>query len=71
MIEPRSPSHATLEDVATLAGVSRSTASRVLTGSAHVSANAVTAVHEAVKALGYVPDPAARALAMRRGARDS
>lgn len=57
---------ATLDDVAARAGVSRSTASRVLTGSSHVSPSAIAAVHAAVRDLAYVPDTAAQLLAARR-----
>ncbi|WP_223214777.1 MULTISPECIES: LacI family DNA-binding transcriptional regulator [Microbacterium] len=62
----REAAPATLEDVAARAGVSRSTASRVLTGSPHVSAEAISAVHAAVRELAYVPDTAAQLLAARR-----
>jgi DNA-binding LacI/PurR family transcriptional regulator len=66
MMEHTPHERATLADVAQFAGVSRSTASRVLTGSPNVSATACDAVQKAVDALGYVPDIAARSLAMRR-----
>ncbi|MDX3143709.1 LacI family DNA-binding transcriptional regulator [Streptomyces scabiei] len=56
----------TLESVATLAGVGRGTASRVINGSGNVSPAARTAVMEAVRELGYVPNQAARALVRRR-----
>jgi LacI family transcriptional regulator len=59
------PDRANLNDVARLAGVSRSTVSRVLTGATNVSPKAVDAVHAATRALGYRPDPIARA--MRNG----
>lgn len=52
-----------LDDVARLAGVSRSTASRVLSGAGEFSASAETAVLEASRRLGYQVDPTARALA--------
>ncbi|MBP5873164.1 LacI family transcriptional regulator [Streptomyces sp. LBUM 1485] len=51
--------------VATLAGVGRGTASRVINGSGNVSPAARTAVMEAVRELGYVPNQAARALVRR------
>ena len=57
----------TLEDVATLAKVSVTTASRVLSGSAHpVSAKARDRVVAAAAELGYSVSPLARALASKR-----
>ena len=56
----------TLEEVAALAGVGRGTASRVINGSAQVSARSRDAVLSAVAELGYVPNPAARSLVTRR-----
>ncbi|GAB2690009.1 LacI family DNA-binding transcriptional regulator [Thalassiella azotivora] len=56
----------TLESVAALAGVSRSTASRVLAGSARVSEHAKQAVQAAAAELSYAPNQAARALVTRR-----
>ncbi|WP_086669076.1 LacI family DNA-binding transcriptional regulator [Lentzea kentuckyensis] len=60
---------ATLDDVARAAGVSRATASRVVTGQGPASARARDRVATAVAELGYVPDAAARALASRSGTR--
>jgi len=60
---------ATLDDVARAAGVSRATASRVVTGQGPASSRARDRVAAAVTALGYVPDAAARALASRSGTR--
>lgn len=60
---------ATLDDVARAAGVSRATASRVVTGQGPASARARDRVAAAVTELGYVPDAAARALASRSGTR--
>lgn len=57
---------ATLEDVAAAAGVSRATASRVLSGSQKVSPAARAAVEESARTLGYVPNRAARSLVTRR-----
>jgi DNA-binding LacI/PurR family transcriptional regulator len=56
----------TLENVAKLAGVSRATASRVLTGSPRVSEAARRAVERAAAKLRYVPNHAGRALATGR-----
>ncbi|MCP2245943.1 LacI family DNA-binding transcriptional regulator [Lentzea aerocolonigenes] len=60
---------ATLDDVAKAAGVSRATASRVVTGQGPASRHARDRVAAAVAALGYVPDAAARALVTRTGTR--
>ncbi|HTY71824.1 MAG TPA: LacI family DNA-binding transcriptional regulator [Actinomycetes bacterium] len=56
----------TLEVVAALAGVSRATASRVLTGSPRVSPAAQEAVLRAAEQLHYLPNRAARTLVTRR-----
>ena len=56
----------TLESVATVAGVSRATAGRVLSGSTTVGEDARTAVLRAADELGYVTNRAARALMTRR-----
>jgi len=56
----------TLEEVAQAAGVSRATASRVLTSDPRVSPDARRAVERAVSRLGYVPNQAGRALATGR-----
>jgi LacI family transcriptional regulator len=58
------PGPVRLRDVAIAAGVSRSTASRVLSGSGASDA-AVAAVLAATKQLGYRPDPVARAMRTR------
>lgn len=61
---PRPP---TMEDVARVAGVSRSTVSRVFqNGGERVSADATVKIHEAAKHLGYVHNLVASGLAMRR-----
>ena len=62
----RASGRVTLQDVATAAGVSPITVSRALRGERAVAAELVERVKQAVKALGYVPDPAARALASSR-----
>ncbi len=56
---------ATIEDVAAMAGVSRSTVSRVVNGATAVSPAAVAAVELAISELNYVPNRAARSLASR------
>jgi DNA-binding LacI/PurR family transcriptional regulator len=56
----------TLEDLATAAGVSRSTASRAINGGSRVSPEAQAAVDAAVLSLGYTPNRAARSLVTRR-----
>ncbi|WP_407916836.1 LacI family DNA-binding transcriptional regulator [Kitasatospora sp. NE20-6] len=56
----------TLEDVAELAGVSRATASRVVSGSHPVSERRRSAVMRAVADLQYVPNQAARSLVTHR-----
>lgn len=56
----------TLEMVAALAGVSRSTVSRVINDSPKVTPEALAAVRAAIDQLGYVPNRAARSLASRR-----
>ncbi|GAB4061269.1 substrate-binding domain-containing protein [Uliginosibacterium sediminicola] len=62
----RSTGRITLDDVAREAGVSRITASRALHGGRVVGAELVARVQQAADKLGYVPDPAARALASAR-----
>jgi DNA-binding LacI/PurR family transcriptional regulator len=59
---PRSSYRVTLEDVARAAGVSRATASRVISGYGASSTHAREKVSAAVAQLGYTPDAAARAL---------
>jgi LacI family transcriptional regulator len=53
----------TLEQVARHAGVSPSTVSRILNGTAVVSDDKKQAVQEAIRTLGFVPNPVARGLA--------
>ena len=61
----RSTGRVTLADVARSAGVSPITVSRALRGERAVDTALVARVQVAVSKLGYVPDPAARALASR------
>ncbi|MEN8113643.1 MAG: LacI family DNA-binding transcriptional regulator [Actinomycetota bacterium] len=56
----------TMADVATHAGVSIPTVSRVINGSAPVSARKRNAVLEAIAELGYHPNPMARGLSLGR-----
>ncbi|HEY8717860.1 LacI family DNA-binding transcriptional regulator [Pengzhenrongella sp.] len=55
----------TLEQVAALAGVSRSTASRAINGGLRVSTHAQASVDTAVAELGFAPNRAARSLVTR------
>ena len=56
----------TLEEVAATAGVGRGTASRVINGSDNVSEHSRQRVLDAVAALNYIPNAAARTLKTRR-----
>ncbi len=62
---PRATGRVTLADVAQAAEVSPITVSRALSGRRSVDPELVERVQAAAKRLGYVPDPAARALASR------
>ena len=62
---PRSTGRVTLADVARIANVSPITVSRALRGERSVDPALVVRVKAAADRLGYVPDPAARALASR------
>ena len=62
----RTSGRATLADVARLAEVSPMTASRALRADASVDPQLAERVRAAAAKLGYVPDPAARALASQR-----
>lgn len=64
-VRPRSTGRVTLADVAVIAGVSPITVSRALRGERSVDPELVARVKAAADRLGYVPDPAARALASR------
>jgi DNA-binding LacI/PurR family transcriptional regulator len=67
VLDPPGAEPVTLEDVARAAGVSRSTASRALTGSTQISAARRRAVEAAALDLGYRTNPVARALARGTG----
>lgn len=56
----------TIDEVADAAGVSRSTVSRVVNESPEVSETTQIKVQNAIEQLGYVPNRAARSLAMRQ-----
>jgi DNA-binding LacI/PurR family transcriptional regulator len=60
---------ATIYDVARRAGVSKSTASRVLTGQRRVSGDAIEQVKRAAAELGYVRNPAALSMSTSNGTR--
>ena len=62
----RSTGRVTLSDVAQLAGVSPITVSRALRGERSVASELVNRVLEASQRLGYIPDPAAKALASQK-----
>ena len=66
MTPPQRSAAPTLDEVAERAGVSRATASRVLSGDSRVSDRAREAVRTAASELSYVPRQAARSLATRR-----
>lgn len=56
----------TINDVAARAGVSKKTVSRVINGSPLLTDSTREKVQSAIKDLGFVPNPQARALALRR-----
>ena len=56
----------TINDVARVAGVSKKTVSRVINRSALLKQDTRTKVEAVIAELGYVPNPQARALALRR-----
>ncbi len=59
-------SQLTIEDIARLAGVSRSTVSRVLNGQPNVRPSVRERVREVINSHGYIPQAAARQLVTRR-----
>lgn len=56
----------TINDVARIAGVSKKTVSRVINQSPLLNADTRKRVEDVIAELGYVPNPQARALALRR-----
>jgi LacI family transcriptional regulator len=61
----RQPGKPTINDVARLSGVSKKTVSRVINRSALLNDDTRRRVLEVIEQLGYVPNPQARALALR------
>lgn len=66
MTPPPAKRRPTIDDVASAAGVSRGTVSRVLNGGHWVSPDALVAVNSAIKKTRYRVNPHARSLATRR-----
>lgn len=60
------PAQPTINDVASRAGVSKKTVSRVINRSPLLSTAMRTKVEAVIRELGFVPNPQARALALRR-----
>ena len=56
----------TINDVARIAGVSKKTVSRVINRSPLLNEDTRRKVEEVIEALGYIPNPQARGLALRR-----
>ena len=56
----------TINDIARLAGVSKKTVSRVINRSALLNADTRQSIEAIIRETGYVPNPQARALALRR-----
>lgn len=63
---PKPNKSPTINDVARIAGVSKKTVSRVINRSVLLSEDTRTKVETVIAQLGYVPNPQARALALRR-----
>ena len=66
MQEPSRGGKPTINDVARLAGVSKKTVSRVINHSPLLNKETRQRVETVIKELGYVPNPQARGLALRR-----
>lgn len=67
--KPRTVAAATIYDVARVAGVSKTTVSRVVNGEAAVSPQTREQVQKAIRSLRYTPNKAARSLASQAEAR--
>lgn len=65
-LKPSENNKPTINDVAARAGVSKKTVSRVINGSVGLSKPMREKVQTAIAELGFVPNPQARALALRR-----
>jgi ribokinase len=65
-MNPEAPRRVTIRDVAKLAEVSVATVSNVLTGQGRVKPETRARVEEAIRALDFTPDPAARSLIARK-----
>jgi DNA-binding LacI/PurR family transcriptional regulator len=63
------PRPTVMADVARLAGVSHQTVSRVINGQTNIRPGTKARVEDAIRRLGYRPNPAARALVTRRSSR--
>jgi LacI family transcriptional regulator len=66
MAEPKRAGTPTINDVARIAGVSKKTVSRVINASPLMTQATRERVQQVIDDLGYVPNPQARALALRR-----
>jgi LacI family transcriptional regulator len=66
MAESKSPDRVTIHDVAQMAGVSKSTVSRVLNDKGYASTETIERVQQAIEVLNYVPQMAARGLARQQ-----
>ncbi|MBN1249656.1 MAG: LacI family DNA-binding transcriptional regulator [Anaerolineae bacterium] len=65
-MKPNPPNRATINDVARMAGVSKSTVSRVLNDREYASSETIERVLHAIETLNYVPQMAARGLVSQR-----
>jgi len=64
--EPERRDKPTINDVARLAGVSKKTVSRVINRSPALNEETRQRVQDVIRQVGYIPNPQARALALRR-----